>query len=134
MRVPGEGEKGSGGASAGDLYLRIRLRPHATFERKGKDLYVRVPLPVTTAVLGGEIEVPTVGGAPLRLRIPAETQNGQVFRLKGHGMPSVGKPAERGDLYATVSLEIPRPLTSEQRAHYEALARLESDRPVAGKV
>ena len=80
--------------TAGDLYLRIRLAPHPMFERKGRDLYTRVPVPLTTAVLGGEVDVPTLGGKSLRLKIPPTTQNGQVFRLKGHGMPIVGKPDE----------------------------------------
>ena len=74
------------------------------FERKGTDLYTRVPMPLTTAVLGGEAEVQTLGGKSLRLKIPPTTQNGQVFRLKGHGMPAVGKPDEHGDLYATVDV------------------------------
>ena len=72
-------------------------------------------MPLTTAVLGGEAEVPTLGGKPLRLKIPPTTQNGQVFRLKGHGMPVVGKPDERGDLYATVDVQLPTQLTPEQR-------------------
>ena len=76
---------------AGDLYLRIRLAPHPQFERKGRDLYTRVPIPLTTAVLGGEADVQTLAGKSLRLKIPPTTQNGQVFRLKGHGMPVVGK-------------------------------------------
>jgi curved DNA-binding protein len=125
VRVPGEGEQGEGGAASGDLYLRVRLKPHAQFERKGRDLYVKVPVRVTTAVLGGEADVPTLAGKPVRLRIPSETQNGQVFRLKGHGMPAVGKPEDRGDLYATVAVEVPRNLTPEARQHYEALARLD---------
>jgi DnaJ-class molecular chaperone len=125
VRVGGEGEQGVGGAPAGDLYLRIRLSPHPTFERKGRDLHVRVNVPVTTAVLGGEADVPTMEGRPLRLKVPATTQNGQVFRLKGHGMPAVGKPEEKGDLYATVHVELPRELTPEQRQHFEALQRLE---------
>jgi DnaJ-class molecular chaperone len=79
---------------------------------------------VTTAVLGGEAEVPTLTGKSLRLRIPPTTQNAQVFRLKGHGMPAVGKPDETGDLYATVDVELPRSLTPEQREHYEALKKL----------
>jgi DnaJ-class molecular chaperone len=125
VRVAGEGEHGEGGAASGDLYLRLRLRPHAQFERKGRDLYVKVPVRVTTAVLGGEAEVPTLGGKALRLKIPPETQNGQVFRLKGHGMPLVGKPEDKGDLYATVAVEVPRKLSPEARQHYEALAKLE---------
>jgi DnaJ-class molecular chaperone len=126
VRISGEGEHGTGGAQSGDLYLRIRLAPHARFERKGKDLYTRVSsIPLTTAVLGGEADVTTLGGKPLRLKIPPTTQNGQVFRLKGHGMPVVGKPDETGDLYATVDVELPREVTAEQRAHFEALQRLE---------
>jgi DnaJ-class molecular chaperone len=126
VRVPGEGEPGSGGAPAGDLYLRIRLAPHPQFERKGRDLYTRVPIPLTTAVLGGEADVKTLGGKSLRLKIPPTTQNGQVFRLKGHGMPVAGKPGEHGDLYATVDVQLPRQLTPEQRAHFEALQKLEA--------
>ncbi len=125
VRVTGEGEHGAGGAQSGDLYLRVRMAPHAQFERKGKDLYTRVTIPLTTAVLGGEVEVTTIGGKSLRLKIPAMTQHGQVFRLKGHGMPAVGKPDDHGDLYATVDVELPRQLTPEQRAHFEALQKLE---------
>ena len=125
VRVSGEGEQGSGGANAGDLYLRIRTTPHAQFERKGRDLYTRVPIPLTTAVLGGEADVQTLGGKSLRLKIPATTQHAQVFRLKGHGMPATGKSEEHGDLYATVDVQLPRDLTAEQRKHFEALQKLE---------
>src|SRR6185295_2352978 len=100
---------------------------HPTFERKGKDLYTRMKVRLTAAVLGGEIEVPGIGGKPLRLKIPPMTQNGQVFRLKGHGMPAVGKPDDRGDLYVTVEAELPKTLTPEQREHFEALKKLETD-------
>ena len=131
VRVAGEGEHGSGGAQGGDLYLRIRVTPHPTFERKGKDLSTHVAVPLTTAVLGGEAEITTLGGRPLRLKIPPTTQNGQVLRLKGHGMPAVGKKGDMaggdaGDLYATVDVELPRQLTPEQREHFEALQRLET--------
>jgi curved DNA-binding protein len=94
------------------------------FERKGDDLHTKISVPVTTAVLGGEAQVPTMTGS-VRLKIPETTQSGQVFRLKGHGMPVVGKPDTRGDLYATVEVQLPRSLTREQREHYEQLARLE---------
>ena len=112
-----------GGAAAGDLYLRVRLAPHPVFERKGRDLYVKVPVPVTTAVLGGEAEVQTLAGKPARLRIPPLTQNGQVFRLKGYGMPAVGKADEKGDLYARVEVQLPTQLSPSEREHYEALAK-----------
>jgi curved DNA-binding protein len=84
-----------------------------------------VSIPLTTAVLGGEADVPTLSHKPLRLKIPPTTQNGQMFRLKGHGMPAAGKPDEHGDLYATVDVELPRSLTNEQRTHFEALQKLE---------
>jgi curved DNA-binding protein len=125
VRVSGEGEPGSNGGQAGDLYLRVRIAPHPSFERKGQDLYRRVQIPLTTAVLGGDVEVQTLAGKSLRLKIPPATQNGQVFRLKGHGMPIVGKPAEHGDLFATADVQLPRELTPEQRAHFEALQKLE---------
>jgi curved DNA-binding protein len=125
VRVPGEGEHGASDGRAGDLYLRVRLGTDLRFERRGRDLHTQMNIPVTTAVLGGQADVPTVAERPLRLKIPPTTQNGQVFRLKGHGMPTVGKPAERGDLYATVSVTLPRELTPEQRRHYEELAKLE---------
>jgi DnaJ-class molecular chaperone len=125
VRIPGEGEQGGSGGQAGDLYLRIRLTPHPKFDRKGRDLYTHVGVPLTTAILGGEADVPTLSGKPLRLKIPQTTQNAQVFRLKGHGMPAIGKDGERGDLYATVDVELPRELTPEQREHYEALKKLE---------
>jgi DnaJ-class molecular chaperone len=125
VRISGEGESGTGGAQSGDLYLRIRLAPHPRFERKGRDLYTRVGVPLTTAVLGGDTEVVTLGGKPLRLKIPPLTQNGQVFRLKGQGMPALGKPDQPGDLYVTVNVQLPRELTPEQREHFEALGRLE---------
>ena len=124
VRAAGEGETGTQGAGSGDLYLRVRLRPHPVFERKGSDLYTKIALPVTTAVLGGEANVPTITGS-VRLKIPETTQSGQVFRLKGHGMPSVGKPDDKGDLYATVEIQLPRSLTKDQRQHYEALMKLE---------
>jgi curved DNA-binding protein len=124
VRISGEGESGAGGAASGDLYLRVRLAPHLLFERKGRDLYVKAPLPVTTAVLGGDVEVPTLSGKPVRLKIPALTQNGQVFRLKGYGMPAVGKSEEKGDAYARAEIQLPAQLTSEERTHYEALAKL----------
>jgi len=127
VRVAGEGEHGAGGAAAGDLYLRVHLLPHPQYERRGRDLYVHVPVPVTTAVLGGEADVPTIDGTHLRLKVPPATQNGQVLRLKGHGMPAVGRQDDRGDLYATIDVRLPRSLTPEQARLYDALKRLEED-------
>jgi DnaJ-class molecular chaperone len=124
VRAAGEGASGSNGGAAGDLYLRVRVRPHPVFERRGDDLHTHVAVPVTTAVLGGEAQVPTISGS-VRLKIPEGTQNAQVFRLKGHGMPKIGKPDDRGDMYATVDVQLPRTLSKDQRQHYEALAKME---------
>jgi DnaJ-class molecular chaperone len=124
VRAAGEGEAGSNGGPAGDLYLRVQTRPHPVFERKGDDLHTTIGVPVTTAVLGGEAQVPTITGS-VRLKIPETTQSGQVFRLKGHGMPIVGKSDNRGDMYATVDVQLPRTLTPEQREQYAKLAKME---------
>jgi DnaJ-class molecular chaperone len=127
VRVSGEGEQGVGGGESGNLYLRVRLAPHPAFERKGRDLYVKSPVPLTTAVLGGEANVQTLSGKPARLRIPPLTQNGQLFRLKGYGMPTVGKSGETGDLYARVDVQLPTRLSEKEREHFEALKRLGGD-------
>jgi DnaJ-class molecular chaperone len=124
VRISGEGEQGRGGGAAGNLYLRVRLAPHPVFEVKGRDLYTKVLVPVTTAVLGGEASVMTLSGKPARLRIPPLTQNGQVFRLKGYGMPTVGKPDEKADLYARVDIHMPTQLSPQEQEHYEALRKL----------
>ena len=127
VRVAGEGEPGALGGAPGDLFLRVRQRPHATFTRRKQDLHVGVAVPVTTAALGGSVRVPRLQGTALALKIPAATQSGQVFRLKGHGMPALGKTRPGGDLYATVSVRVPEQLTASQRRHYEALAALETE-------
>jgi curved DNA-binding protein len=127
VRVSGEGEQGVGGAESGNLYLRVRLTPHPVFERKGRDLYVKSSVPLTTAVLGGEANIQTLSGKPARLRIPPLTQNGQLFRLKGYGMPAVGKADDTGDLYARVDVQLPTRLSETEREHFEALKRLGGD-------
>jgi curved DNA-binding protein len=124
VRVSGEGEPGASGGRAGDLYLRVQVLPHARFERQGEDLTTRVEVPLTTAVLGGEATVTTLAGSTVRLKVPPTTQNGQKFRVKGQGMPVPGKPDERGDLYVVADVQLPRTLTPQARAHYEALAQL----------
>jgi DnaJ-class molecular chaperone len=121
VRVAGEGGRGAGTAASGDLFLRVQLKPHPMFDVKGRDVYTRARVPVAIAVLGGEVDVTTPESKTLRLKIPAGTQSNQRFRLRGHGLPSVGKPDERGDLYANVDVDIPKTLTDDERLHYEAL-------------
>jgi curved DNA-binding protein len=121
VRVAGEGERGGGGGPSGDLYLRVQLKPHPVFEVKARDVSTKTRVPVTTAVLGGEVDVVTPEAKTLRLKIPPGTQSGQRFRLRGHGLPSVGKPDDRGDLYASVEVDIPKSLSDEERGLYESL-------------
>ena len=121
IRVTGEGGRGAGGGANGDLFLRVQLKPHPVFEVKGRDVYTKARVPVPTAVLGGEVDVVTPEAKTLRLRIPPGTQSNQRFRFRGHGLPSVGKPDERGDLYANVDVDIPKTLSEAERKHYEAL-------------
>ena len=127
VRVAGRGEPGTGGGPAGDVFLKVRQAPHSTFERRGADLHVDVAIGVTVAVLGGRASVPRLRGTPLGLKIPSGTQGGQVFRLKGHGLPTPGRSSRMGDLYATVAVRVPGSLTAAQRDHYEALAAIEEE-------
>ncbi len=123
VRVAGKGNPGTGGAPSGDLYLVVHVRPHPTFERQGDDLEVKVRTPLYTAVLGGEVTVPTLKGTRLALKVPPESQNGTKIRLAGQGMPRV-KGDGRGDLYAELAVDLPRGLTSRERELFEELARL----------
>ena len=125
VRVAGEGQAGIGGAAAGDLYLRVAVHPHALFTREGDDLRVEAPVDVYTLLLGGEAQIPTLD-RPVVLTIPAETPNGKVFRLRGLGMPHLRNPDQRGDLYATVSAQLPLGLSEEERALVRQLQELRS--------
>jgi DnaJ-class molecular chaperone len=119
VRITGEGQEGVGGGKKGDLMLVVRVRPHARFERKGDDLHEEVEVPVSVAVLGGEVEVPTMT-AKVMLKIPALTQNGRVFKLGGLGMPKLGKDG-KGDLHAKVRVKLPGELDDRQRKLFEEL-------------
>ncbi len=114
---------GQGTAGRGDLYLRIHILPDPRFTREGTTLRTTVEVPLATAMLGGEVRVTTPDGRGLMLRIPPETPNGKSFRLRGQGMPQLGQPDKRGDLYAEVSVVLPTHLNDEQRRLFEAFAR-----------
>ena len=120
VRVAGKGRAGANG-TAGDLYLVISVTPSGVYERKGDDLYVEVPVPLTAAVLGGEAQVPTPKGN-LALKIPPETQNGVTFRLSGQGMPHLGD-TKRGDLLAKVKVVLPNKLSADEKRLFEQLAK-----------
>lgn len=130
IRVRGKGMPGVGGGEPGDLYLKVEVLPHPTFERRGDDLYVKVPVDLYTAVLGGEIPVPTMTGQVM-LKIPPGTQNGKIFRLRGLGMPKLRNPDQRGDLYAEVVVKVPTSLTPEERRLFEQLRDLARKRGTA---
>ena len=123
VRLAGQGGPGMGGGPAGDLYLVISIAPHYLFERKGDDLHSKLSVPLTTAILGGEVTVPNLNGKVV-LKIPAETQNGRVFRLKGKGMPRLNDPQHHGDLFAEISVVLPDKLTDKERKLFEEFAKL----------
>jgi curved DNA-binding protein len=121
VRMRGEGGQGLGGGSKGDLYLRVKVLPHRSLERKGDDLHCEVPVDLYTAILGGEVRVPTLKGGAM-LRIPPETQSGKTFRLKSQGMPHLKDPEKRGDLYAKVRVKVPENLSERERELFTELA------------
>ncbi len=114
IRLTGEGEAGLRGAPAGDLYVDVGIRPHPLFQRDGANIFVRVPLRMTQAALGGQVEVPTVDGGRARVTIPSGTQSGDQFRLRGKGF-SILRSAARGDMYVQVAVETPQNLSKRQR-------------------
>ena len=129
IRLAGEGEAGLRGAPPGDLYVDVGIKPHPLFLRDGANIFVRVPLRMTQAALGGSVEVPTVDGGRARVTIPAGTQAGDQFRLRGKGF-SVLRSAVRGDMYVQVSVETPQNLTRRQR---ELLEEFEAEAARAGR-
>lgn len=120
VRLAGEGEPAAGGGRPGDLYLVVDVQPDSTFERDGSDLYVDVKVDMFTALLGGEVEVPTME-RPVRAKIRPGTQSGKKLRLSGKGMPHLRKKDEYGNLYARVLVTVPEDLTDEQRRLVEQL-------------
>ncbi len=123
IRLAGEGEAGAAGAPTGDLYVHVAIRPHEMFQREGANIYCRVPLRMTQAALGGDVEVPVIDGSRARVKIPAGTQTGEQFRLRGKGF-SVLRSAARGDMFIQVAVETPQNLTRRQR---ELLEEFESE-------
>lgn len=125
IRLSGEGEAGLRGAPAGDLYIFLSMKPHRIFQREGADIYCRVPIPMTTAALGGAIEVPSVDGTLARVTIPSGTPTGHQFRLKGKGM-TVLRSQSRGDMFIQAFVETPVNLTRRQK---ELLKEFEGENP-----
>ncbi|MDA8635200.1 molecular chaperone DnaJ [Rhodobacteraceae bacterium] len=131
IRLSNEGEAGLRGGPAGDLYIFIEVREHKIFQRDGNSLFCRIPVSMSGAALGGDIEVPTMDGGRSRVKIPAGSQSGRQMRLRGKGMPAI-KSAQKGDMFIEIAVETPVNLTSKQREllrEFEALS--EDNNPVS---
>lgn len=126
VRLTGQGEPGQNSGPAGDLYLIPKILPNLTFEREGDDLHLEVSLDIFTAIAGGEVRIPTLERA-LILTIPPRTNAGRSFRLRGKGMPHLGDPKTRGDLFARVRLVLPESLTDPEVNSIRALAAARSE-------
>ncbi len=127
IRLAGEGEAGENNGPPGDLYVHINVKEHPIFVRDGTDLYCDVPISFTTAALGGELEVPTLDGK-VKLKIPAETQSGKMFRLRSKGVRSV-RSSSKGDLLCRVVVETPVKLSNKQK---ELLKQFETEMESGG--
>jgi molecular chaperone DnaJ len=127
VRVPGKGNAGTMGAPAGDLYLRVDVKPHPFFERRGNDLYVKVPVTVSEATLGSKVEVPTIDGRSL-VRIPPGTNSGSTLRLREKGVPSA-RDGARGDEYVEIQVIVPKPTDERVRNLMKELEQIEPGDP-----
>jgi molecular chaperone DnaJ len=125
IRLAGEGEAGTRGGPAGDLYIFLSITAHPFFQREGADLHCRVPISMVTAALGGELEVPTVDANKTRVKVPEGTQSGRRFRIHGKGMPIL-RSKQMGDMYVQVLVETPQKLTKRQRELLGEFERLSS--------
>jgi molecular chaperone DnaJ len=129
IRLAGEGEAGGQGAQPGDLYVHIAIRPHPMFQRDGASIFMRVPLRMSQAALGTDVEVPVVDGTKAKVKIPPGTQTGDQFRLRGKGF-SVLRSTARGDMYIQVAVETPQNMTRRQR---ELMEEFEAEAQGNGK-
>ena len=127
VRLAGEGEAGVRGGPSGDLYILIKVKPHKFFQRDGANLHCRVPIAMTTATLGGEVEVPTIDGKKTKVKIPGGTQTGQRFRIKEKGMPVIQSSAT-GDMFIEIFVETPVNLNNKQKEMFKKL-----DEDLSGK-
>jgi molecular chaperone DnaJ len=123
VRIAGEGEAGEQGGPAGDLHCHIRIKAHSLFARQGNDLVCQVPISFATAALGGELDVPTLKGKK-KLDVPHGSQHGEVFKLKGEGLPDV-RNGKRGDQLVQVLVEVPKKLTEKQKSLLREFAGME---------
>lgn len=125
VRVGGEGEAGTQGGATGDLFIVVRIKEHSMFERDGADLHCEMPITFPQATLGAEVDAPTLDGK-VKIRIPAGTESGRVFRLRGHGVKDV-RVRQKGDLFVRVQIAVPKKLTSEQEELLKQFAKATGD-------
>ena len=128
IRLSGEGEAGLRGGPKGDLYIFLSIEPHPLFKREDENLFCRVPVSLTTAALGGHVEVPTLGGGRARISIPEGTQSGKQFRLRGKGMPGLRGQGPSGDLFVEVMVETPVNLNKKQQDLLREFEKAGSDK------
>lgn len=127
INIPSQGDAGANGGPAGDLYVYVNVEPHKYFERDGADLYCVIPVSFTQAALGSEIQVETIQGKRVKLKIPAGTQNGKILRLRNEGIPHLHNANKRGDMYIRLRVDIPRKLSSKAKAILKEYAELEGN-------
>jgi curved DNA-binding protein len=133
VRLAGQGEPGQNSGPAGDLYLIIQILPHDTFERDGDDLQINIPLDIFTAIVGGEIRIPAMERT-LTLKIPPRTNTNRSFRIRSKGMPHLGDPKARGDLFVRVRLVLPDALTDQEVNSISALVSARQERALPNEV
>ncbi len=126
LKITGEGEQGPNGGTRGDLYVVIHVKKHSAFDRQGNDIIGVVDISFPMACLGGEIEVPTISGSTARMKIPPGTENGQVFRLKGNGIPYLGSYG-KGDHLVKINISVPKKLTPRQKELLKEFSRLDGE-------
>jgi len=125
INIPGQGDAGPNGGPPGDLYVFVRVKPHEYFQREGNDIYCVIPISVSQAALGSEIQVPTLEGKRVKVKIPAGSQNGKVLRLKNEGVPYLNNPSRRGDMYIRLHVTVPSKLSGRAKSLLKELSEEE---------
>ncbi|OQX28885.1 MAG: molecular chaperone DnaJ [Spirochaeta sp. LUC14_002_19_P3] len=127
IRVDGQGNYGPKGSPPGDLYVHIRVRPHASFERHDYDLYCAIPISISQAALGADIWVKSLDGKRIRLKVPSGTQDGKMLRIRGEGIPYLSGGTRRGDFYVKLKIQVPVKLSSKERDLLKQFANLQGE-------
>lgn len=127
ISISGQGDAGPNGGPAGDLQVIIHIRPHEYFERNANDVYCVVPVSITQAALGADLQVVNLDDKKIRLKIPAGTQEGKIFRLRGEGIPFVGSPVRRGDMYIKIMIRVPTRLSGRSKSLLKEIAEIEGE-------